>query len=96
MKDNCYSPSTTMEQGKLLTRPIQNAQKSTTSYIETEAKHKKIPPNTHQCLRVIPFGVMEETSNISTQNQRVNEASFYYSGKDIVRWLVKKSEYNKQ
>lgn len=95
MKDNGYSPSTTMKQGELLTRPFQNAQKSNTAYIETVAKHKKIPPNTHQCLRVIPFGVMEETPNISIQNQRVNEANFYHSGKEIARWLIKKSEYNK-
>lgn len=95
MKGNCYSPSTTMEQGELLTHPFQNAQKSNTAYIETEVRHTKIPLNTHQCLRVIPFGVIEETLNISIQNQRVNEANFYHSGKEIARWLIKKSEYNK-
>ena len=95
MKGNYYSPSTTMEQGELLTHPFQNAQKSTTAYIETEVRHTKIPLNTHQCLRVIPFGVIEETLNISIQSQRVNEANFYHSGKEIARWLIKKSEYNK-
>jgi len=95
MKGNCYSPSTTSEQGELLTRPLQYAKKSANVHIETEVKHKNIQPNTHQCLRVIPFGVIEETLNISIQNQRVNEATFYHSGKEIARWLVKKSEYNK-
>ncbi|MEB2282940.1 hypothetical protein LAV73_23770 [Lysinibacillus xylanilyticus] len=95
MKGNCYSPSTTMEQGELLTRPFQNAQKSNTAYIETEAKYKKFPPNKHQCIGVIPFGVIDETLNISVQNQRVDEVNFYHSGKEIARWLIKKSEYNK-
>ncbi|MFB7155837.1 hypothetical protein [Lysinibacillus sp. NPDC056232] len=96
MKSNCYSPSTTVEQGELFACPFQNAQKSAKTHIETEVKHKKIPPNTHQYLRVIPFGVIEETLTISVQNQRVNEANFYHSGKEIARWLVKKSEYNKR
>ncbi|MGE7689951.1 hypothetical protein ACQKMI_12180 [Lysinibacillus sp. NPDC097214] len=95
MKGNYYSPSTTLKQGELLTRPFQNAQKSAKAHIETEVKHKKIPPDTHQCLMVIPFGVIEETLAISVQNRRVNEANFYHSGKEIARWLVKKSEYNK-
>lgn len=95
MKSNCYSPSTTLEQGELLACPFRNAQKSAKTHIKTEVKHKKIPSNTHQCLGIIPFGVIEETLNISVQNQRVNTVNFYHSGKEIARWLIKKSEYNK-
>lgn len=93
MKGNCYSPSTTLEQGELLPRPFRNAQKSTKAHIETEVKHKKIPHNTYQCLGVIPFGVTEET--LDTSIQKVNEINFYHGGKEIARWLVKKCEYNK-
>lgn len=93
MKGNCYSPSTTLEQGELLTRPFRNAQKSDKAHIETEVKHKKIPHNIHQCLGVIPFGVTEET--LVTSIQRVNEINFYHGGKEIARWLIKKCEYNK-
>jgi len=92
MKGNCYSPSTTLEQGELLARPLQYAQKSAKAHIETEAKHKRFSPDKHHCIGVIPFGVTEETINTSIQN----EINFYHSGKEIARWLVKKSEYNKQ
>ncbi|MFF2176048.1 hypothetical protein ACFVT8_06255 [Lysinibacillus sp. NPDC058147] len=95
MKSNCYSPSTTLEQGELLACPFQNAQKFAKTHIEVEAKHKRISPNKHQCIGVIPFGVIDETLNISVQNQRVDEVNFYHSGKEIARWLIKKSEYNK-
>ncbi|MFJ6208807.1 hypothetical protein [Lysinibacillus sp. NPDC092081] len=95
MKSNCYSPSTTLEQGELLACPFQNAQKSAKTHIEAEAKHKKFSPNKHQCIRVLPFGVIDETLNISVENQRVDEVNFYHSGKEIARWLIKKSEYNK-
>jgi len=95
MKSNCYSPSTTLEQGELLACPFRNAQKSAKTHIETEVKHKKIPPDTHPCLVVIPFGVTEETLDTSIQKQRVNEINFYHGGKEIARWLVKKCEYNK-
>ncbi|MFJ6265902.1 hypothetical protein [Lysinibacillus xylanilyticus] len=95
MKGNCYSPSTTLEQGELLACPFQNAQKSAKAHIEADAKHKRFSPNKHQCTRVLPFGVIDETLNISIQNQQVDEVNFYHSGKEIARWLIKKSEYNK-
>jgi len=95
MKSNCYSPSTTLEQGELLACPFQNAQKSAKAHMEAKAKHKRFSPNKHQCIRVIPFGVIDETLNISVQNQRVDEVNFYHSGREIARWLIKKSEYNK-
>ncbi|MEY9977437.1 hypothetical protein [Lysinibacillus sp. RC79] len=95
MKSNCYSPSTTLEQGELLACPFQNAQKSAKAHIEAEAKHRRFSPSKHQCIRVIPFGVIDETLNISVENQRVDEVNFYHSGKEIARWLIKKSEYNK-
>lgn len=100
MKSNCYSPSTPWEQGALLACPFQNAQKSGKEYdttILTSAviKHKPFSPYTHYCTGIIPFDVMEKTFNITPQIQRINEVSFYCSGKEIARWLVKKSEYNK-
>lgn len=95
MKGNGYSPSTTLVQGDLLACPFQNAQKSAKAHIETKAKHKKFPPDQHQCIGVIPFGVTEDTLDTSIQKQRINEISFYHRGKEIARWLVKKNEYNK-
>ncbi|MED3804166.1 hypothetical protein [Lysinibacillus xylanilyticus] len=95
MKGNCYSPSTTLEQGELLACPFQNAQKSAKAHTEADAKHKRFSPNKHQCIRVLPFGVIDETLNISVQNHQVDEVNFYHSGKEIARWLIKKSEYNK-
>ncbi|GAB0167759.1 hypothetical protein LSPCS325_11960 [Lysinibacillus sp. CTST325] len=95
MKSNCYSPSTTLEQGELLACPFQNAQKSAKAHMEAKAKYKRFSPNKHQYIRVIPFDVIDETLNISVQNQRVDEVNFYHSGKEIARWLIKKSEYNK-
>ncbi|MGE7694584.1 hypothetical protein ACQKNC_10760 [Lysinibacillus sp. NPDC094177] len=97
MKGICYSPSTTLEQGELLARPFQNAQKSAEARknIEAKAKNKRFLPDKHQRIGVIPFGVIEETLNISSQNQSVHQINFYHSGKEIARWLVKKSEYNK-
>lgn len=95
MKGNCYSPSTTLEQGELLACPFQNAQKSAKAHTEADAKHKRFSPNKHQCIRVLPFGVIDEILNISVQNHQVDEVNFYHSGKEIARWLIKKSEYNK-
>ncbi|MGE7909370.1 hypothetical protein [Lysinibacillus xylanilyticus] len=95
MKGNCYSPSTTLEQGELLACPFQKAQKSAKAHTEADARHKRFSPNKHQCIRVLPFGVIDETLNISVQNQLVDEVNFYHSGKEIARWLIKKSEYNK-
>ncbi|MEX3743880.1 MULTISPECIES: hypothetical protein [Lysinibacillus] len=98
MKSNCYSPSTTLKQGELLASPFQNAQKSAKAHgtnIETKAMRKRFSTDQYQCIGVIPFGVMEETLDTSIQKQRVHEINFYHSGKEIARWLVKKSEYNK-
>ncbi|MGE7943829.1 hypothetical protein [Lysinibacillus sp. RS5] len=98
MKSNCYSPSTTLKQGELLACPFQNAQKSAKTHgtnIENKAMRKRFSTDQYQCIGVIPFGVMEETLDTSTQKQRVHEINFYHSGKEIARWLVKKSEYNK-
>lgn len=100
MKSNCYSPSTPWEQGALLAGPFQNAQKSgkahdTTFSTSAEKKHKPFSPYTHYCTGIIPFDVMEKTLNITPQKQRINEVNFYCSGKEIARWMVKKSEYNK-
>jgi len=94
MKGNCYSPSTTLEQGELLACPFQNAQKSVKANgtnIETMAMAKRFSPDKHQCIGVIPFGVTEETLDTSIQKQ----INFNHRGKEIARWLVKKSEYNK-
>ncbi|MDM5248538.1 MULTISPECIES: hypothetical protein [unclassified Lysinibacillus] len=98
MKSNCYSPSTTLEQGELLASPFRNAQKSAKAHstnTETKAMVKRFSPNKHQCIGVIPFGVTEETLDPSIQKQRSNEINSYHSGKEIARWLIKKSEYNK-
>ncbi|MDM5233767.1 hypothetical protein [Lysinibacillus pakistanensis] len=100
MKSNFYSPSTPCEQGALLACPFQNAQKSgkaydTTFSTSTEVKHKSFSPNMHFCTGIIPFDVMEKNLNITPQIQRINEIGLYCSGKEIARWLVKKSEYNK-
>jgi hypothetical protein len=96
MKSNCYSPSTTLEQGEFLACPFQNAQKSTKAQTGASAKHKRITLKKHQCIGVIPFGVTEETLDASIQKQSVNMINFYHSGKEVARWLIKKSEYNKR
>lgn len=102
MKSNFYSPSTLCEQGASLACPFQNAQKSgklgktygSTFSTSNRVKHKLFFTQ-HVCTGIIPFDVTEKILNITPQIPRINEMSLYYSGKEIARWLVKKSEYNK-
>ncbi|MEA0565772.1 hypothetical protein [Lysinibacillus irui] len=94
MKSIGYSPSTTLAQGELLafhmTQHLMNDEA-----LQTGSKDEKFVPNQHLCIGVLPFDVMVDTLDISIQKDKVHEVDFYQSGKEIARWLIKKSEYNK-
>ncbi|ACA40555.1 hypothetical protein J2D69_12520 [Lysinibacillus sphaericus] len=92
MKSTGYSLSTTKAQGELLTFSVNQSSET----IQTVRKPlESLLPNKHVSIGVLPFDVMESTLDKSIQKNRVNEVDFYYSGKEIARWLIKKSEYNK-
>ncbi len=97
MKSTGYSLSTTMAQGELLAfHMTQNSGDHNSEAIQTVRKPlESFSPNKHLCIGVLPFDVMEDTLDKSIQKNRVNEVDFYNSGKEIARWLIKKSEYNK-
>jgi len=97
MKSTGYSSSTELAQGELLAfHMTQNSVDNNSEAIQTVSKPLRgFAPNKHLCIGVLPFDVMEDTLDKSIQKNRVNEVDFYYSGKDIARWLIKKSEYNK-
>lgn len=97
MKSTGYSLSTTTAQGELLAfHMTQNSVNQSSETIQTVRKPiESLSPNKHASIGVLPFDVMESTLDKSIQKNRVNEVDFYYSGKEIARWLIKKSEYNK-
>lgn len=95
MKSIGYSSSTTLAKGELLafhmTQHVMNNE-----VMQTGSKDEKFVPNQHLCIGVLPFDVLVDTLDISIQKNKVHEVDFYHSGKEIARWLIKKSEYNKQ
>ncbi|MGN4125176.1 hypothetical protein ACMGD3_09215 [Lysinibacillus sphaericus] len=99
MKSTGHSPSTASAQEELFA--FRNAQKSAEAHsansnlIPDEVKHQRYSPNKHLCMGILPFDVMQETLGISIKKHKVNEVDYYYSGKEIARWFIKKSEYNK-
>ncbi|MGE7093728.1 hypothetical protein ACQKII_20195 [Lysinibacillus sp. NPDC048646] len=99
MKSNGHSPSTALAQGELFT--FCNAQKSAeaqsvnSNLIPDKVKCQSYTPNKHLCIGILPFDVMQETLGISIKKHKVNEVDYYHSGKEIARWFIKKSEYNK-
>ncbi len=97
MKSIGYSSSTTLAQGELLAfHMTQNTANTHSEAIQSGRKsHEKFPSNNHVCIGVLPFDVLEDIPDISIRKNKVNEVDFYYSGKDIARWFIKKSEYNK-
>ncbi|KOY81620.1 hypothetical protein I6G82_08090 [Lysinibacillus macroides] len=97
MKSIGYSSSTTLAQGELLAfHMTQNTTNKQSEAIQTGNKvHRNFPPNNHVCIGVLPFDVLEDIPDISIRKNKVNKVDFYYSGKDIARWFIKKSEYNK-
>ena len=97
MKSTGYSSSTTLAQGELLAfHMTQNTANKHSEAIQTGRKlHGKFLSNNPVCIGVLPFDVLENIPDISIQKNKVNEVDFYNSGKDIARWFIKKSEYNK-
>ncbi|KUF36170.1 MULTISPECIES: hypothetical protein [unclassified Lysinibacillus] len=98
MKSTGYSSSTALAQGELLAFHMTE---NNTANKHLEAKqtvrkpHESLLPNNPLCIGVLPFDVMENTLDITIQKNKVHEVDFYHSGKDIARWFIKKSEYNK-
>ncbi|WP_155591320.1 hypothetical protein [Lysinibacillus cavernae] len=96
MKSTGYSASTTLAKGELLAfHMTQNSEEKNSEAMQTVSKHERFVPNKHQCIGVLPFDVMEDTQANSIQKTTVSEVDFYHSGKEVARWLIKKSEYNK-
>ena len=94
MKSTGYSSSTTLAQGELLAfHMTQNSLNG--KAMQTGSKDEKHLPKQHLCFGVLPFDVMVETLDMSILKNKVHEVDFYHSGKEIARWLIKKSEYNK-
>lgn len=99
MKSTGYSSSTALAQGELLAfHMTQNSMKNKHSEsIQSGNKQQgDFPTNNLLCIGVLPFDVLENIPDLSIQKNKVNEVDFYHSGKDIARWLIKKSEYNKK
>ncbi|QDQ02914.1 hypothetical protein FOH38_22065 [Lysinibacillus fusiformis] len=98
MKSNGHSPSTALAQGELFA--FHNAQKSAkarntnSNGIPNEVKHQRFSPFKHLCIGILPFDV-QENLDISIKKHKVNEIDYYHSDKEIARWIIKKSEYNK-
>ena len=97
MKSTGYSSSTALAQGELLAfHMTQNSMNKHSESIQSGSKQQgDFPTNNHFCIGVLPFDVLENIPDISIQKNKVNEVDFYNSGKDIARWFIKKSEYNK-
>lgn len=94
MKSIGYSSSTTLAKGELLafhmTQHVMNDE-----VMQTGSKDEKFVANQHLCIGVLPFDVLVDTLDISIQKNKEHGVDFYHSGKEIARWLIKKSEYNK-
>ncbi|KGR83174.1 MULTISPECIES: hypothetical protein [Lysinibacillus] len=97
MKGTGYSSSTALAQGELLAfHMTQNSMNKHSEAIQSGNKPQgDFPSNNHLCIGVLPFDVLENIPDLSIRKNKVNEVDFYHSGKDIARWLIKKSEYNK-